>query len=381
MKPFIWKNLRMIGLTSLLVTQALLPQSIAMAKSTNPSSPILPPTQDEAIIPDAARVLPAIEEPEAHRLVREEAIRIKEEEAKKKAEQERTRIIKERTKNWHDAFPVIEGSYAEATFINRIAKDSIEIARDAGIFPSVLIAQAGLESDWGRSSLSTTYNNLFGIKGSFNGQTANLETWEDVNQEHITIVAGFRSYPSEKVSILDYAQLLKNGLTFNPNFYKGAWRSEVNSYKDATSFLQGRYATDTQYANKLNRIIADYGLARFDDVKELDLNVEVKPEPVTEDPIPEGQYKVKEGDTIQLILLKTGLTFEEFLDQNKLTESRIHVNQILNADRPNEDAVVLDDETLLKAHSLFNSKRLSTVKTDAGISKPVEKVAQKSTFR
>lgn len=381
MKPFIWKNVRTIGLMSLIVTQALLPQSVVMAKSTSPSSSALPIVQEESEMPNAARVLPAVEEPEAHRMVREEAIRVKEEEAKKKAEQERVRIIEERTRNWQDSFPVVEGNYAEAEFINRIAKDSVEIARDADIFPSVLISQAGLESNWGRSGLTKDFNNLFGIKGSFNGQTANLETWEDVNHEHITIVAGFRSYPSEKASILDYAQLLRNGLTFNPNFYKGTWRSEVNSYKDATAYLQGRYATDTQYANKLNRIIADYGLDRFDEVKELDLNVEVQPEPVKEDPIPEGQYKVKEGDTIQLILLKTGLTFEEFLDQNKLPESRIHVNQLINVAQSKEQVEEVDEDALLKADSLFNSKRLPNIKTNTGISKPAEKIAQKSTFR
>lgn len=381
MKSLKWNNMKVAGMASLVLAQAFLPHIVFAAEPTVPQQAVSTNVNEKATLSESARLLPASEEPEDHRLAREERIRFKKEEAQKKAELERNRLIEERTKNWNDAFPVVAGSYAEANFINSIAKDSVAIARDADLYPSVLIAQAGLESNWGRSGLSQNHHNLFGIKGQFNGQTANLETWEDVNQSHITIVAGFRSYPSDEVSILDYAQLLKNGLTHNANFYRGTWRSETNSYKDVTSFLQGRYATDTQYTNKLNRIIEDYGLARFDEVKELDLNVEVKPEPVKEDSVPEGQYKVKEGDTIQLILHKTGLTYEEFMAQNDLPELRIHVNQIVNVHQSDEQDEAVDNEELLKAHSLFNKKRLPKVRTDAGIDKPSEKVAQKSTFR
>ena len=49
-----------------------------------------------------------------------------------------------------------------------------------GFFKSVIIAQAAIESNWGRSSLSAKYNNYFGIKAgkSWKGKTVNMKTGE-----------------------------------------------------------------------------------------------------------------------------------------------------------------------------------------------------------
>lgn len=145
-------------------------------------------------------------------------------------------------------------------FINRIGGVSQELANQYDLFPSVMIAQAILESRSGTSGLSDSPNyNLFGIKGSYNGNSVVLETWEDDGAGNAyTIQDSFRQYPSWKASLEDYAQLLQLPL------YQGAHRSVAGSYDVATAHLTGRYATDTNYANKLNNLIVAYNLTRFD---------------------------------------------------------------------------------------------------------------------
>ena len=145
-------------------------------------------------------------------------------------------------------------------FINRIGGVSQELANQYDLFPSVMIAQAILESRSGTSGLSDAPNyNLFGIKGSYNGNSVVLETWEDDGAGNTyTINDAFRQYPSWRASLEDYAQLLQQPI------YQGAHRSVAGSYDVATAHLTGRYATDTNYANKLNNLIVTYNLTRFD---------------------------------------------------------------------------------------------------------------------
>lgn len=57
---------------------------------------------------------------------------------------------------------------------------------------------------------------------------------------------------------------MKEGLDHDKDFYKGAWKSETDSYEEATAFLTGRYATDTQYDEKLNALIEAYALTSYD---------------------------------------------------------------------------------------------------------------------
>lgn len=146
-------------------------------------------------------------------------------------------------------------------FINRIGGVSQDLANQYDLFPSVMIAQAILESRSGTSGLSDAPNyNLFGIKGSYNGNSVVLETWEDDGAGNTyTINDAFRQYPSWRASLEDYAVLLQQPI------YQGAHRSVAGSYDVATQHLTGRYATDTNYANKLNNLIAAYNLTRFDD--------------------------------------------------------------------------------------------------------------------
>lgn len=152
----------------------------------------------------------------------------------------------------------------EETFVNRIGEEAKNVCRDSDLYASVLIAQAAIESNFGRSGLSTPpINNLFGIKGAYNGQCVLVDTKEDDGAGNLyNIKAAFKKYPSTRASITDYVKLLSE---YSNGFYSGAKKSVTNGdYRRATSFLTGRYATDTSYHNKLNYIISRYDLTRFD---------------------------------------------------------------------------------------------------------------------
>ncbi len=154
-------------------------------------------------------------------------------------------------------------------FINAVSSSAVNIAKEYNLYPSVMIAQAALESAWGTSILAYSPNhNLFGIKGEYNGQYFSKYTKEyDENKGWITIKADFKKYPSYRESLTDNADKLRNGVSWDKNYYKGTWRENTNSYKDATAWLTGRYATDPEYGEKLNRIINTYDLTKFDSLK------------------------------------------------------------------------------------------------------------------
>lgn len=155
-------------------------------------------------------------------------------------------------------------------FVNKIKAYAQKCALQYGLYPSVQMAQAILESDWGRSQLALAPNyNLFGIKKGegWTGATVTMPTqeWDANAGKYVTINAQFRKYPSFFESFTDNAKKLRLGPgSWNPQYYKGAWMENTTSYKDATKALTGTYATDPNYNTKLNRVIEQNNLAQYD---------------------------------------------------------------------------------------------------------------------
>ncbi|MGX6965329.1 glucosaminidase domain-containing protein [Vagococcus teuberi] len=154
-------------------------------------------------------------------------------------------------------------------FVEEIGEDAREIAQNKNLYASVMIAQAILESGSGNSSLARTPNyNLFGIKGSYKGESVEMSTLEDSGDGGLyTVNAKFRKYPSYKESLEDYAMLMSGGVSGRSTFYQGAWKSNTQDYKEATKYLTGRYASDSRYNEKLNGLIETYDLTQYDSVK------------------------------------------------------------------------------------------------------------------
>lgn len=168
-------------------------------------------------------------------------------------------------------------SAIQAKFINRIAPAAQQIGREYDLYPSIIIAQAALESDWGCSTLGKApNNNLFGVKGYFARQTVAQPTTEYDDQGHkFQVVSNFRQYASEYEALRDYAQTLEAPL------YQGVHRQNTKDYRDATRALCGRYATDPEYDRKLNQLIDTYRLTKYDDQANIS-DEKANPVPMTE---------------------------------------------------------------------------------------------------
>ena len=145
-------------------------------------------------------------------------------------------------------------------FINRVWPHAASASRATGIPPHFMVAQAALETGWGRSEPRLADGrpsyNLFGIKAGpgWSGPVAEASSSEYVGGVMQKQVERFRAYGSYAEAFNDYAKLL----TSNPR-YAGVLGSQ-----DAGSFARGLqqagYASDPMYAAKLTRIIGSSSL-------------------------------------------------------------------------------------------------------------------------
>ena len=151
-----------------------------------------------------------------------------------------------------------------SSFINQIAPHAKRIQHNYQILASIIIAQAILESNWGKSGLAINAYNLFGIKGSFNGQSVTMQTAEyNRDGERSSITAKFKKYPSWYESFEDLAKLYTNGVSWDRNKYKKII-GEKDYMKVARELQSSGYATDPKYADKLISLIKRYELTKYD---------------------------------------------------------------------------------------------------------------------
>lgn len=132
---------------------------------------------------------------------------------------------------------------------------------DQGIVfnPRVLIAQAILESGWGRSQLASKYHNYFGLKAGslWRGETVALPTREVIDSKEITEKAVWRVYDCLEKSIIDYVDFIAQNLYFN---------RALNYVDDDEKYLSVlvdnnvKYATDPNYKQLIKKIIVNLEL-------------------------------------------------------------------------------------------------------------------------
>lgn len=143
-------------------------------------------------------------------------------------------------------------------FIKELAPYAKQV-REGGLYPSVMMAQAILESDSGNSGLARNDHNLFGIKGSYNGQSSNYSTQEAGGEGYYSIRAGFRKYPNLKAGIGDYIKLLNND-----NYTRNGVVNAPSAFHSLVGLKNAGYATDPLYVPKVWRVIDSYDLTQFD---------------------------------------------------------------------------------------------------------------------
>lgn len=125
---------------------------------------------------------------------------------------------------------------------------------------SVTIAQAALESAWGESGPTKNGNALFGIKAgkSWTGKRYTTRTTEVQNGNTISTTADFRAYDSWAESIIDHDDFLRRNSRY------AAVLVCDNGFDAADALQAAGYATDPYYAHKLQSIISQYGLSKYD---------------------------------------------------------------------------------------------------------------------
>jgi len=127
-----------------------------------------------------------------------------------------------------------------------------QAADEIGVDPHALLAQAALETGWGKAVPCTAEGdcsyNLFGIKAGsqWTGATVNTPTLEFESGVAVRKVERFRSYDSAEQSFKDYAGLIRNN-----SRYQDAVGTGDNVAAFAAALQDGGYATDPQYASKL----------------------------------------------------------------------------------------------------------------------------------
>jgi len=133
-------------------------------------------------------------------------------------------------------------------FIRQVGPLLREAGQQLGVSPRILLAQAALETGWGRSVVG---NNLFGIKAgpSWSGASVAAATHEYENGRLVAIRDNFRAYPDYRASVEDFVSLVKNS---------SRYRSALGAGEDAGAYAQallaGGWATDIDYVRKLQAV-------------------------------------------------------------------------------------------------------------------------------
>jgi flagellar protein FlgJ len=140
-------------------------------------------------------------------------------------------------------------------FVNTMLPMAREAAARIGVDPRYLVAQAALETGWGKSVMraqdGSSSHNLFGIKAgsSWNGGSARAITSEFRNGAMVKETAEFRSYDSYKDSFHDLVTLLQSN-----NRYQEVVKSADNPEQFVRELQKAGYATDPNYASKISQI-------------------------------------------------------------------------------------------------------------------------------
>lgn len=146
-------------------------------------------------------------------------------------------------------------------FIERVGNLAAADMQKSGVLASLTIAQAILESGWGKSGLTVKANALFGIKAgaSWKGKVYSAQTQECYDgATFTTVTALFRAYDSWADSVADHSALLTGATRYKAVIGERDYKTACRAIKAAG------YATDPNYADKLIQIIESYGLTAYD---------------------------------------------------------------------------------------------------------------------
>ncbi len=141
----------------------------------------------------------------------------------------------------------------QQAFVDKLMPIAQKVAAKFGLDPLVMVAQAALETGWGRHLMkkgSEVANNFYGIKaGGRKENTTRANSYEYINGRKVMVNSSFRAYSSIESSMEDYAKLI----TENKRYSKVRDAQSADSYFE--ELQKAGYATDPKYAAKLKSII------------------------------------------------------------------------------------------------------------------------------
>lgn len=149
-----------------------------------------------------------------------------------------------------------ESTADQHRFVRQLMPAAKMVASKMGLSPAALIAQAALETGWGKhmakNSDGSTGNNLFGVKAGsrWTGQSTSANSLEYVNNQAVEQRSSFRSYTSVVQSMQDYADLITGS-----DRYQKAKEVASNPAAYFEELQAAGYATDPNYANKLKQVL------------------------------------------------------------------------------------------------------------------------------
>jgi hypothetical protein len=151
----------------------------------------------------------------------------------------------------------------QQAFLDTAAQAARDSAALTGVPASVTVAQAILESDWGRSQLAQSANNYFGIKalGSLGPDGVvwmPTAEYDDAGQLYQT-VSPFRAYKSLTDSMTDHDLLLQTA-----SRYAAAMKAAQDPKQFAALLARAGYSTDPAYADKIIALMDRYNLYQLD---------------------------------------------------------------------------------------------------------------------
>lgn len=219
---------------------------------------------------------------------------------------------------------------SQQAFIESVAEGAIEGWNEYGVLPSITVAQAILESGWGSSTLSTQAHNLFGIKGSYNGNYVTMSTREVINGQSVYVNAAFRAYDNNSESVEDHGNFL----------YSNSRYSNLlgdTSYTDVAQKLsQDGYATDPYYSSSLISLVKTYDLTQLDSIAIANTPVITNKSDYTQTnngastTATATYYTVQSGDTLSGIAVEYNTTTATLTSLNNLSNPNlIYVGQRL----------------------------------------------------
>lgn len=148
---------------------------------------------------------------------------------------------------------------AQILFLQKAATAARASMAITGVPASVTIAQAILESGWGRSQLAIAANNFFGVKACQGEDYAEFPTAEYMDGVKEEVMARFARYPSPIESFHSHASLLLSLPRYAPAM---AHRADPASF--AAELQKCGYSTNPKYAEGLMQLVNEFGLTKYD---------------------------------------------------------------------------------------------------------------------